>query len=260
MGGRCPRDVDILLIPPAYQFKGSSYDFSYQSITEIESFVADGGGLAVFARGGVDSGIDHLTLEFDYLFNKSSIVFPEVHPQTTETTDTDHPLIQDVSVLEAAWSTPIQSMPDTATELASLPETTEAWIHNQAPLEEKSDSENLASNATIYATSSHGDGRVAMLGNVRYVTGTSHAANFEAVMRNLLSYLHQEESAEQTPTPTASPTPAETSAPAETLTRSDTATESPTTGSGSGFGIVPALTALGAGALLRWRREQDSSE
>jgi hypothetical protein len=255
-------DVDVLLIPPAYQFRGNSYDFSYRSVTEIESFVADGGGLAVFARGGVDSGIDDLTLEFDFLFNKSSIVFPEGHPQTAETTDTDHPLIQGVPELEAAWSTPIQSMPDTATELTTLPETTEAWIHNQAPLNEKSDDENSASNATIYATAPHGEGRVAMLGNVRYAIAPDHAAHFEPVMRNLLSYLHREESAEQTPTPTASPTPTETSAssPTETSTPGNAVTESPTTGSGNGFGIVPALTALGAGALLRRRWDRDNSE
>ncbi|MFD1644402.1 hypothetical protein [Haloarchaeobius litoreus] len=267
-------ELDVLVVPPALAYRGAAYGFAPDEIAAVESFVDRGGSLVVLARGGVDDGVDDLTEPFGFRFQGRPVVFPDGEDPRVEPTYPDHLLTRGVPEITFRLGTPIAERPSESTALASLPEDSEAWLHTEQPLRERSSDEESAAGSEMYATASHGDGRVTLFGMHRYHLMSDRFANVEQVVGTQLAVLGREaarasqESTDPTTTPTpsetASPTPTASTAPPSTSTVPETSAPSLTTSTGSdggspGFSLTTGALA-GTAALLTgwlWNRTED---
>lgn len=191
-------EVDVLFIPPALAFKGERHGFTEAEVDRIESFVSNGGSLLILARGGVAEDIDVLTRRFGYEYQGQPIVYPDDEDRHVDTIDRLHELTQSVSDFYAQFGTPIESYPDDATVLASVPEDSSAWLHEEN-LDSRDEGEASAAGAPIYSVSTHGSGYVVVLGTHRYLY-PNELRNRDVLMGNLLEVLGREAARTRYPT------------------------------------------------------------
>lgn len=250
-------DVDVLLVPPALGFKDANYGYTPEELDQIEAFVANGGSLAVFARGGVASDIDDLTTRFGYRFQHHPIYFPTEEYPYAEVFKSRHELTRLVPKLAAEWGASIERTPEHSIELAKLPSDTPAWISTQRPHDERQENEESAANATLYAASQFGKGWVVMMGTTAYILPP--ADHFNSVMGNMLTFLSREgiapNKSKATPATTTTETPVTTSSQRQTSTPPSGTTEA----EGPGMGLLAGLIGIVAGgiALLRYLSDQE---
>ncbi|KAB1197937.1 MULTISPECIES: hypothetical protein [Haloferax] len=260
-------ELDILVVPPALAFRRAQFLFLEEEVEAAESFVEDGGSLLVLARGGVDDGIDVLTETFGFRFQGRPVVFPEGERRQVEPTHPDHLLTRGVSEITFQLGTPIAERPAESTVLASIPEDSDAWFHQERPLQSRSDAEGSAAGSDMYVTASHGDGRVTLFGMHSYHLLPDWLRNVEKVVSNQLSVLGSEavraKRSSQEATTTPNGTQSSTADPSQTDT-TDSATQPATANSESatstpGFsftsGALTGVTALLTGWL--WHRSDD---
>jgi len=193
-------DFDVLVIPPALHFKGADYDFTSTELNRIESFVENGGSLAIMIRGGAASGIHSLTERFGYEYTLDPIVFPEETERNARSAPVrvDHELTTGITQIWADLAAPIKKYPENATILAEISDEAEAWIHKGGDLRTRENNEPSAAGKPIYAVSQHVDGQVVVLGTHRYLAEPN--LRNEDVMSHLLEYLS--ERSRESPVPT----------------------------------------------------------
>jgi len=261
-------ELDVLVVPPALAYRGAQYQFSEEEIAAAESFVDDGGSLLVLARGGVDDGIDALTEPFGFRFQGRPVVFPEGANARVDPTHPNHLLTRGVSEIEFSLGTPIMDRPSESTVLASLPEDSDAWFHQEEPLGSRSDAEGSAAGSEMYATANHGSGRVTLFGMHRYHFLADRDENAEQIVGNQLSVLGSEavrtiqssqkgtttQNGTQSPTddPSTDNTTDPSTQPANGTSEPDTSTPGFSFTSGALAGLIALLT-----GWLRHRSDDD---
>lgn len=249
--------LDVLVVPPALAYRQAQYGFTGADLAAVESFVDGGGSLVVLARGGVAGGVDDVTEPFGFRFQGDPVVFPDGASNRVEPTHPDHLLTRGVAEMTFKLGTPIADRPSDATVLAELPDDSDAWLHTEPPLRERNSGEASAAGSVMYATASHGDGRVTLLGMHRYHLLADGYANVERVVGNQLAVLGRL-AARPTPDPERSTTTATrnetastTATPGTTATTPST-TPSESTGETPGFSFTTGALAGIAAILAQW--------
>jgi hypothetical protein len=257
-------ELDILIVPPTLAFRGARYRYFEEEVAMVESFVENGGSLLVLARGGIDDGIDSLTEPFGFQFEGRPVVFDERPNSRVEPTSPNHLLTHAISEIKFTLGTPIAERPSESTVLASLPEDSEAWFHQEEPLQSRSDGEESAAGSEMYVTATHGDGRVTLFGMHRYHLLSEKLLNAEKLVSNQLSVLGSEAVRATRSSQNSVGTPEEgtnSSITEPSNTTTNTSTESAGNSSRSGdeatgfsltSGVLAGTTALLAGWL--WNR------
>lgn len=237
--------ISGLIIPPALSFRGVSHSFSESEIDQIESYVKNGGSLVVLARGGIAEDINDLTNRFGYTINCKNVVYPESesNPGITVTKD-EHPLTELVGEMYANLSTPIEDHPENATVLARIPKASSAWLHSKGSLRERDDGEKSASGLPIFAHSKHNNGDVIFLGTHNYLYSPEVPKNSGAVMHNIFSFITEGKTGSKATTTTGHENDSTRTESANVTKRHTTKTEA------SGFGLLPALSALGGAIYI----------
>ncbi len=266
--------VDLLVVPPALSFKGVEYGFTPDEIDAVKRFVREGGSLAVLARGGVADGVHEITMPFGFRFQNDPIIFPDRSESEIPVTG-DSPLVDDVPGITAQLGSPIESVPDNGTVLARVSDNSDAWLHREQPLNERSDDEPSAAGRVVYATASAGEGEVALLGSPNYLVNPATVDFASEVLGNIFSVLGTEAAKRRLSTETTPSTGTETTGTGDTpvstasngTATGDSSVESESTAengtanatatSSPGLGFGSAVAALG---LSVWRRVQGAEE
>lgn len=261
-------EIDLLLIPPALAYRGASHDFTETELEIIGNFVSKGNSLLVFARGGVATDVNELLAAFDMGFDGRPIAGPDNNTVDAIMDDTEPTLM--VPKLGVTLGTPVEPG-DNARTIGRIKESTEAWLHESPPLDERGESEESAEGLPIYAMAQAETGIAAVVGfmhtfknpntgykkqivksTVSYLATQAKSFSKESSSRNTTS---RTKTAETRPTTSSPKTPGDT----KLSTNSESTAE--TTQTSAPFLRAESLLAsiLSILALIKWRLGNDKS-